>query len=242
MEMGKTEDTNFFLLARQLVESEDQLVDNRVGWVLTFNGFLLAAYMATYLIELQNTIHPFCCIFEEAYRQELTISQETMAGRIYLLRQLITFVGGVSGILALIGITAAFRAIHNVKILLNIKITSFKEESRYDVPFSVTADNFSNFLGMLSPLLLCNLVFGTWLVFHFQTFRVLSDWHLLFNLLLLFFLFPFFCLPLIYCRHGNKIVDNHITTGLEKDEEKGQYEKPPDNQLQTDTEKVSAES
>ena len=102
----KDEADGSFEAYRRIIEHEDGLVDKRIAWLLAFNGLLFAAYGLSLSAEI---------VLQDLNSNDVTAWQQSMSERIETLRQAISFAGLLSCFAALIGVSAAMRAIAYTK-------------------------------------------------------------------------------------------------------------------------------
>lgn len=122
--MEKYEQCPAFDDLRQIIEHEDGLIDKRIGWMLAFNGLLFAAWGLSLSAKVSLAAS---CGEEPCTGVKVALVQE-LASQINALQIAMVLAGVLSTIAALVGISAAGRAIHFAKYDLLANVLKWNED------------------------------------------------------------------------------------------------------------------
>lgn len=133
-----------YKLIRSKVEHEDELVHQRLTWMITLHGLLFTAY--GFSLSAQATALAAPGILQSAPADQ-TAAYAAFFSTITLIRQAMVWVGILSSCAALIGAVAAFRAIRD-------DATLFKSHAKNNPGLypDIIGRPACNFLGMLSGM------------------------------------------------------------------------------------------
>jgi hypothetical protein len=154
--MNKKDLNAVYSRVRSKVEHEDNLVNQRLTWMITLHGLLFTAYGFSLTAQATALSAPGLSetssdIQKQAYGEFLatfTTLRHAMAG-----------VGIVSSFAALIGVAAAYRAIRDDAAMLDDSL--FEKYEGFTYP-AVIGRSMVNILGIISGLLIPFLAGGVW--------------------------------------------------------------------------------
>lgn len=141
---------DFYKQIRAKIEHEDDLVHQRITWMITLHGLLFAAY--GFSLQPQATV--------------LLGSEATRAGSAQFIHDLeklrvgMAFAGVFVGVAVLAGVIAAFRAIRKDEAALRDALGNAGDEALLPL---VIGPSMSNILGMVCGLLVPYVGVGAWI-------------------------------------------------------------------------------
>ena len=142
----------FFRYCRQQIEHEDTLVNQRLTWFITFQGFLFTAYGFSMMAESSSLGS-----FEKAPVESYARFMQNLEG----MRHGMVGLGILSSIVALTGVMAAFRAVKDNEREME-QFPSLSPAGNKLFPHLIGAGT-SNVMGILCGMLFPFLTGGGWI-------------------------------------------------------------------------------
>ncbi|ACV35121.1 hypothetical protein CAP2UW1_1820 [Candidatus Accumulibacter phosphatis] len=145
---------------REKIEHEDDLVNQRQMWMITFNGLLFTAYG----FSLGASGSSISGLASDPTNQRLLESFNSLQTTIEALRLALAGVGTLSAIFGLLGVIAAFKAIRDDEYVFAEFVKQTLKAGKY-VPVlpSLIGRRWNNVFGMLSGMFFPLLVAGAWI-------------------------------------------------------------------------------